>query len=445
MAATLTCCLLAGEPPAPGADGMSYLDNGTIRIGVDLQLGGAITWLSRSGAGLAPEAGRNVVNSFDWGRQIQMSHYSGPVPFEPDGKEPMAHWAQLGWNPIQSGDAYGHRSRVVEHRNDGRELYVKCIPMQWPLENEPGECTFECWIRLEGNRAHVRSRLVNARSDRTQYAGRSQELPAVYTNGPWWKLMTYAGDQPFTGGALTQMPAVMPWTSALATENWAALVDDGGWGLGIHTPGTVQYLGGFAGQPGAGGPKDNPTGYIAPLRDEIIDHNLTYEYRYTLILDTLDGIRRYVYDHAERPTPPVWRFDRDRQGWIYRNATDAGWPIEGELHLDAMGNDPHLVGPFAFWRAEQAPKLYIEAACRLEQPQAEVFWQRHDAGFGAEQRVALKLIPDGAYHVYEVDLAASDQYRGAIVRLRFDPTPSAAPGDWLRVRSIGFQKPEAKP
>src|SRR5436305_15311195 len=39
----------------------------------------------------------------------------------------------------------------------------------------PGECTFETWIRLDSNVAHVRSRLVNHRADTTQYPGRAQE------------------------------------------------------------------------------------------------------------------------------------------------------------------------------------------------------------------------------------------------------------------------------
>ncbi len=61
--------------------GMSYLDNGEIRVGVNLDIGGAITYLSKSGSD------ENIVNSFDWGRQIQMSFYSGPNPFEPKWKE----------------------------------------------------------------------------------------------------------------------------------------------------------------------------------------------------------------------------------------------------------------------------------------------------------------------------------------------------------------------
>ena len=172
---------------------MSYLDNGIIRLGVDLNLGGAITYLSKSGSD------QNIVNSFDFGRQIQMSYYSGPVPFTPDGKQPKPEWNFIGWNPIQVGDAFGNASKLLEEKHDGKSLYVKCVPMHWPLDNVPGECTYECWLELEGAAVHARCRLVNHRADHTQYPARDQELPAVYTNAPFHRLMTATRDKPFTG------------------------------------------------------------------------------------------------------------------------------------------------------------------------------------------------------------------------------------------------------
>jgi len=207
----------AGQTPSP-AHNISYLDNDVIRLAVDLRLGGSITYLAESG---------NKVNSHDWGRQIQMSFYSGLQPFAPNGKQPSRTWAGLGWNPIQSGDCAGNRSVVTEHRNNGALLYVKCIPMQWPLDNEPGECTFESWIRLRDNTVAVRCRINNHRADRTQYFGRGQELPAIYTNGPWHRLMSYVGDRPFTNGELSQFKKTWtrlkdvqgsPWENWLATE-----------------------------------------------------------------------------------------------------------------------------------------------------------------------------------------------------------------------------------
>ena len=199
---------MLGSVPAEEFRGMSYVDNGTIRVGINLEIGWAITYVSP----VSPsDSAENIINSHDWGRQVQMSFYSGPTPFVPNGKEPSPTWRFLGWNPIQAGDCYGHGSKVIAHENDGKTLYVKCIPMQWPLNNEPGECTFETWISLEANAVRVRSQINNARADKTQYPARGQELPAVYTNGNYYRLFTYAGNVPFTGGELRQITKV--WRS----------------------------------------------------------------------------------------------------------------------------------------------------------------------------------------------------------------------------------------
>ena len=226
------------------AERMSYLANDSIKIGVDLDQGGTITFLARA------DGGENLINCHDLGRQIQQSYYSGPHPF---GK---AHpgWKNWSWNPIGSGDVYHHPSRVLEHINDGKTLYTKTIPMQWALDNVPGECTFETWITLEGKTAQVRNRLVNDRSDRAQYPAHDQELPAVYTIGKLYRLFTYKGDRPFENQPVHQIQnAGPPWAGWTATENWAALVDDRGWGVGVIQPGVYSFIGGFHDKPNTGG------------------------------------------------------------------------------------------------------------------------------------------------------------------------------------------------
>jgi len=427
---------LAAEP------NVSFLDNGVIRLGVNLNAGGAITYLSKSGDK------NNLVNNWDWGRQIQMSHYSGPVPYTVPGKEPFPAWRELGWNPVQAGDHFRNPSKVIAHKNDGKTIYVKSIPMQYALDNVPADCTFECWISLNGNTAEVRSQMVVNRADKTQYPARGQEQPAIYVVGTLYRVMTYIGDKPFSGDKLTRIEKTEAekrkgnWvTPCLATENWSALVNDRDWGIGVWEPGCCTIPGGFFGEPGKGGTLDGQTGYICPVQTEIIDHNITHAYQYVLIVGTLEEIRKHVHDHAKRPAPPNYRFAADRQHWIYVNAADTGWPIRGELNVLLDRKDPQFIGPPGFWQAKDAPTLRIEAACRMSKPQPHVFWKRHDDDkFTPKKSVGFSLKPDGEYHPYEIDLSKSPEYRGAITGLRFDPTPRGAKGDWIKIRSISFGK-----
>ena len=429
----------------PAFSGMSYLDNGVVKIGINLDIGGAITYLSKSGTE------ENIINSHDWGRQIQMSFYSGPVPYVPEsGKQPSKTWTFIGWNPIQSGDAYNNPSKVLEHTNDGTALYVKCIPMHWPLDNEPGECTFESWLTLEGNTVRVRSQINNARKDATQFPARGQELPAVYSNGTYYRLFTYDGDQPFTGGPLrlvdkvwdTRIPPAEapggPWDSWYATENWAALVNEADFGVGIWTPNTFAYTGGFAGVPGSGGPKDGPTGYISPTRSEILDHDIVYAYDYTLIVGALTEIRDYVYQHAQRGTLPEYTFAKDRQSWTLADARDGGWKMDGAWAVTFTGPAPQLVGPNAFWATADLPAVQLEAAFDTGSTTATLRWEGlKGQGGGA---VDFEVIPDGAMRTYTVDLSKVAGDTGIGTRFVLAPKSDGAEGRKVTVARLGAVK-----
>jgi len=420
---------------------MSYLDNGVIRLGVDLNLGGAITYLSPSGTGRET----NVINSADWGRQVQLSYYSGPVPYHPPGTRLAPSWQGLGWNPIQSGDFYGHTSRMLETTNDGRSLYIHCVPMHWPLDNVPGECDCEVWLSLDGAVVKARCRLNNHRDDHTAYPGRNQELPAVYVNGPFYRLMTYRGAKPFTGDALSRIEARLDkdghWAHWIATENWAAHVNDAGWGLGVWNPEVCEFDGGFAGEPGRGGPLDGPTGYIGPVRPEIIDHHIVLDYHYELILGTLDEIRRQVYANARPPTAPVWRFEKDRQGWVYRNAVDAGWPIRGELDIRLDQPNPQIVSPMFFAQAAAASRVILDAAFDPGCPEVAVAWRKWGEQPDFSGVVTAKVAADGQFHEVAVPLAGSPGFGEPIAQLRIDPRTGQAPSR-VRIRSIRLAGPE---
>lgn len=437
FAATLVLLSTVQAGPREHEARMSFLDNGTIRLGVDLGLGGAITWLSRSGTQ------DNIINSADWGRQVQMSYYAGPIPFVVGKKKPAKQWLHLGWNPIQAGDDFGHGSKVLDHHNDGKTLYIKCLPMQWPLDEVPGECAFECWLELDGPAVRAKCRFSNARTDHTPYPARTQELPAVYTNGTLYRVMTYAGDRPYTGDALTQIKAKGPnegWSHWLSTERWSALVNEAGWGLGVWNPDCVQFIGGFNGMPGKGDSDDQPCGYVAPIRFEVLDHHIVHEFHYELILGTLEEIRERVAKHRQRNTPPSWKFTQDRQGWFYRGATDAGWPIKGELNVRLESNDPQIHSPYFFCPAEEGPVLVLDAAFKTAGGDAQIFWGdlANNGGLSEQRSIHFPVTNDGEFHEVRVRLADSPEYRGSIVQFRLDPANAA--GGSVRLRSVRLEK-----
>lgn len=425
--------------------GMGYLENEDIRIGVNLDIGGAITYLS------PVDSDENIVNSYDWGRQIQMSFYSGPTPFEPEGTELREFWKFLGWNPIQSGDTYSNKSEVLAYTNDGTTLYVQCRPMHWPLNNFPGECTFETWITLDGNTARVRSKLNNARPDTTQYPARGQELPAVYTNGNYYRLFTYDGQQPYSDGPLRQITKVWdtskgvaveggPWDHWSATENWAALVREDDFGVGIWSPGTYAFKGGFAGTPGAGGPKDAPTGYIAPTRREILDHDIEYSYDYVLIVGDLKAIRSYVYEHANGNVLPDYTFAQDRQSWFLVDCTDAGWPLEGKWRINLSGAQPRLIGPETFWTAQPGDVVVVRGAFDTGVDIATLHWEGRGADGPSRGSTSFDVIADGVMRDYTVNIASGEAYRGVCTRLEIRPSHDGQPERTVTIESIRLSR-----
>ena len=428
----LLAYILVPDAPAQVApEPLEFLDNGVIRVGLDTQHGGTLAYLSLS------DVDDSVINVHDMGRYVQQSYYSGPCPYIPDGATQHPGWAGWCWNPIQAGDAFGNGAAMTELRNDGTTLYSSCVPKQWALDDVDGECTLKTWVTLDENRVHLRYRLENARSDPTRYPAAHQELPAIYTIGRLHRLFTYTGDAPFTDGTPTQIVnSGPPWEYWTSTECWAALVDDDGWGLGVFHPGAYHTVGGLSGPPGTGGPKHGPTGYIAPLHTDVIDHDITYEYEVTLILGDLRAeIRPYVYAHAPSP-PPDLVFASGRAHCVPANLTDDSPPFDGAWRLVLDQGDPQIVGPLSFWHASDVPTLWVRAAYRTQAAEAEVFFASPGEGFTAAKRVVFAVIPDGVERAYAVDLASNPHYAGPIGRLRFDPIVQQSPGDEVDLLSI---------
>ena len=341
-------------------DNLIFIENEHIRLGANLSLGGALTYLAEKGR-------KNLINSYDWGRQVQMSFYNHPIPYIPEGHEMADRWKHIGWNPIQSGDVYRNRSRILDHRVTENEIYIKCIPMHWPLDNCEGECTFEVWYRLDGYKVNVTSRLNNARPDKTQYEARWQELPAVYTNGEWYKGVSYVGKKPFCGDALTEIVTKhdklgYPWLQFYPTENWSALLDDNDYGLGIYIPTTSFSKIGFwlEDKKGYGEVRDRQTGYVAPFAPEILDHNIVYTYNYSLIIGQVEFIRDTAYELDKSADRRRYSFAENRDHFYYKNITDQGFPTGGCLDFD-YGVGSEFKSPAVFFDNETCHEILLDA------------------------------------------------------------------------------------
>ena len=279
------------------------LDNKVLTLKLDLTRGGAISYISKSGST------RSVVNIADEGRYIQQSYYAGKaLDRKADGQSPA--WSPWSWNPIQVGDAYRHRAKILKYDQTTNSLYVKCIPMQWDMNNRPAEAEMEQWTTLTGSTLHVRNRLTCHRTDVLygEDSENNQELPAVYPVSALKNLYAYIGTKPFTNAALTN-PAVINLSSGFwgtyenVSEHWMAFVDDQHWGMAVYNPLCTSFLAGRAGEPG-GEARDGSTSYIAPVKRAVLRKNSVYEYQYDIIIGTLDEIRRQIYQLNDNVMAP---------------------------------------------------------------------------------------------------------------------------------------------
>jgi hypothetical protein len=276
------------------------IDNDTLRVKLDLNRGGTISYISVSGSK------RNLVNIYDEGRYIQQSYYAGKsLDRQSEGQNP--DWSPWPWNPIQAGDSYGNKAEILEYKKESNTFYVKCIPMQWDMNNKPAEAVLEQWTTLNGNVLKVRNKLTCNRTDTIygEVVDAEQELPAVYPISALSNLYTYFGDAPFEGNPLEKVKVEYlqdgfwgRYKNDTITENWMAFVDDKNWGMAVFTPSSTNFLAGMAGNPG-GEELDASTSYIAPLQTIRLYKNSVFEYDYYIIIGKLEDMREKIYKLKE--------------------------------------------------------------------------------------------------------------------------------------------------
>ncbi|WP_460969336.1 hypothetical protein [Spirosoma migulaei] len=450
-APTLLTAQIRNSAPLPlpkpslrvGADGLMTIENSQIKVGINTNAGGAITYLTFQNDQGGKVNTRNMVSNpliggrTDLGRQIQIGLYGGPYEYSQNGNPA---WVGLGWNPIQAGDVYFNSAQVLLAEKQDNLLHTKTIPKQFAFYNEPGEATIEHWIRLDGNVVKVHVKVVLSRSDKTQYEARQQEFPCMYLTGDYHNMWLYKGSSPYTNGSLAleriQPPQTTIFGDVFPTEPWMASTNDNGYGVGLYAKGNYEWKRGYFGADLGGDETSTVASYIAAANKVVFDHNLVHEWDYELILGHLSEIRSYVYNKQHSPPGPNYLFDTSRKGWLYYHATDTGWPISGKLHvhLDDATN-ARILSPFVFWKGRSNPKIYLRAAFNTQSDKFRIKWRRSDdiTIYGTGDRIMeFPVINDGQFHTYTIDLSSNDYWLEAdIGQIAFEPvTDKPQPNAW---------------
>jgi hypothetical protein len=284
---TLAFVSALAEPEV--ASDVRFLENGQIKIGVDMTSGGSIFWFSE-----LPD-GPNLLNHADRGRFIQQSYYG-----KPDGST----WAgkPWRWNPVQGGHYQGEPAKLLDSKITGTSLYTKSIPINWAGGELLEECRMEQWIVLRDEVASIRFRFAYEGKD--EHPAHHQELPAVFVDYALPDLVYYQGDAPWTDGALKREVPGWPNEYRRVDEEWAAFIGPDGRGVGLFFPGTDRIT--CYRHPGPPGPAGSGCSYFAPIQTIAITPGFRHDYRVHLTIGTPEEMRaRFTKLRATAPDSPA--------------------------------------------------------------------------------------------------------------------------------------------
>ncbi len=335
------------------SDGMVYLSDNNYKIGIDLDWGGALTYLedktnsvmssvkkygtkvtevdfkskvSTSSLSYNTSSSVNLINCNDTGRLVQQSYYgTGSPPYE-IGDYNGTPW---NYNPVQGGNVKNEASKIVDLKVTDNEIYVKCRPLDWGkysdefaaannLEAKYGgdyitPSYMEAWYTLEDGLMRATCRFV----DYSGYpeATTTQELPAFYCVEPLNNFVYYSGGEPWSDSntKITQSSLQFwgdyPDQFFDCNENWAAFIGDDAdsFGIGLYCPGQANMLTGVFSRDGCTSVSpatESPTSYIAAVDTFTFKSFNPFSYAYYITTGNVDTIRNNFKAIATNPADP---------------------------------------------------------------------------------------------------------------------------------------------
>lgn len=294
-----------GGVPLVGAgtsSGMYYLDNGTIRLGINPDFGGNISHLEFPVGGIRYANVVDTAFGSDYaGREIQGSLYEA-------GSDPSC-WPDLGsdcywaWNPVQGGNAnlQGSGSTVVEHTSTRIRSIAQ--PLHWKTSYGRSNVGMEQVVELiSADTIQVRYTFTNYESFTIGLTG-AHELPVVYLINRFSRAYVYRGNAPYTNAPMEVLHEGLPSPTSKnvsTTEPWVALQDTQAGGVVA-----LAVPQGFSGYAIGCGVAQSEACLMQSWRSLILPPGQTGSVSYYLVVGpNISTVRQRVYQLLPAPPPP---------------------------------------------------------------------------------------------------------------------------------------------
>lgn len=426
---------------------IQYLDNGIIRFGIGRSIGGEIQHLGLS------NGGKNWINTYkesgsrfqglkapDTGRAGGWSLYGTPGHFYRENGQNTGDITigdDTGWNPVQGGSRFQNRSEITwyEKRNVagyGDVLYTKTRPFQWSMDNIAANLDIHCYWWLEGNNVRYFSIIDNYRNDNQRiYHGSQQEGPFIYTTGDLWHHKLYNGNNPGTGGGLTDISRNAPGLDSklpVATEPWIASLngqDNGVILLSQHNP---RMMGGQFNE-FDGDEFSLAASYINSAQMMNMDVNVATAFGGYIWAGSLSGFRNWYNNNQYQVAFRPFSFNFVSGvtcGW-WTSDTEAKFNSENRYEFtfgNSQGGGGNFNPPYGIYKASDIPTLYIKGKFSGIS-QIDIRWNRNDQddnqSNAAEQVTTLNVIGDGQERTYSVQMAGKNGWNNYIGSMRIGP------------------------
>jgi hypothetical protein len=281
---------IQANPPARTKPDLLFLENDSLKIGIDRSMGASITWLSWK------NHQENIVNIHDPGRLIQQSYYAGKnLDRTADGQHKA--WSPWTWNPIQGGGVNSWSNVTRFEKIQDKSLISITIPKLWDMPNEEAEAKMTQKTEFEPDMPNVvciNNRLVCERKEKDKWGPavpRHQELPALYFTSQFRNIESYLGKGKWQR---VEQPPGPPWGKTTPPLKVMACFNDKGQGIAVFSPSADAHWNFGPHRPYTPSAKatDGPCIHLAPIGTVMLGSKSTLEYRYWMITGSKEEITK---------------------------------------------------------------------------------------------------------------------------------------------------------